>query len=116
MTMNMDAHQSDSPVKKFFEDDVPRHQFSLRSWLNLPGNLELDSWLRYTDDMNDYDLDNYFSLDVRIGWQVSDTVNISLAGQNLLDDRHLEYGPSTLLNTEVTEIERGFYLKILWEF
>jgi iron complex outermembrane receptor protein len=116
MTMNMDAHQSDSPVKKFFEDDVPRHQFSLRSWLNLPGNLELDSWLRYTDDMNDYDLDNYFSLDVRIGWQVSDTVNISLAGQNLLDDRHLEYGPSTLLNTEVTEIERGFYLKMLWEF
>lgn len=116
MTMNMDAHQSDSPVKDFFEDDIPRHQFSLRSWLKLPGNLEFDSWLRYMDELNDYKLDNYLSLDVRLGWQVSDTIDLSLTGQNLLDNQHPEYGPSTLLDTETTEVERSFYAKLTWKF
>ena len=116
MTMSMDANQSDSPVKDFFEDDIPRHQFSVQSWLELPGNLELDTWLRYMDELNDYNLNNYFSLDVRVGWQVSDTIEISLVGQNILDNQHPEYGPSTLLNTETTEVERSFYAKLTWEF
>ncbi len=114
MSMDLDAHQSDSPVKQFFEDDIPRNQFSIRSWLNLPNNFEFDGWLRYTDTMKDYDIDNYFTLDLRLGWQLSKTLNVSLTGQNLLHNRHREYGPSTLLNTEITEVERSFYVKFNW--
>jgi iron complex outermembrane receptor protein len=116
MNLNMDANDSDSPVKTFFEDDVPQHQFSLRSNLNLPGNLELDAWLRYVDDIKSYNIDSYFSLDLRLGWHLSDTLELSIVGQNLLDNHHSEYGESTLLNTEITEIERGVYSKLSWKF
>ena len=114
MTMNLDANQSDSPVKQFFEDDIPRNQFSIRSWLNLSHHFEFDGWLRYTDPLKDYDIDNYFTLDLRIGWQFSKAIDISFVGQNLLHDHHREYGTSTLLNTQITEVDRGFYVKLNW--
>ncbi len=116
MTLNMDANESDSPVKTFFEEDLPRHQFSLRSNLNLADNLELDAWLRYVDAIKSYDIDSYFSLDLRLGWHLSETLELSITGQNLLDNHHLEYGESTLLNTEVTEVERSVYTKLSWTF
>ncbi|MCC2636179.1 MAG: hypothetical protein K0S48_4065, partial [Ramlibacter sp.] len=33
----------------------------------------------------------YTSLDARIGWQVTSRVEVSLLGQNLLNDRHAEF-------------------------
>ncbi|NIA19356.1 MAG: TonB-dependent receptor [Xanthomonadaceae bacterium] len=116
MTLNMDAHQSSTYIKDYIEDNLPRHQVSLRSWLNLPGNLEFDSWLRYTGALANNDIDDYFNLDLRLGWQISDNFEISLVGQNLLDNQHIEYGPSPLMDTEITEVERGFYVKIQWKF
>lgn len=116
MTLDLDANQSDTPVEVLFEDDIPSHQFSIRSLLDLPAGFEFDGWLRYVDVMDSYDLDSYFSLDLRLGWQASDTLEFSLVGQNLLDGSHPEYGASTILNTEVTEVERNIYAEIRWRF
>jgi len=54
----------------------------------------------------------YGELDVRLGWQPSPELEVSIVGQNLLHDDHAEFG--TL--AERKEIERGVYGKIVWRF
>jgi len=40
-------------------------------------------------------IEDYLRLDTRLAWQVTDGMELSLAGQNLLDKKHLEFSPFT---------------------
>src|SRR5580698_521705 len=56
---------------------------------------------------------SYFELDSRLAWHASDRLEFSLVGQNLLHNRHPEYGfpePSR------PEIERSAYGKFTWRY
>ena len=95
----------------------PRHRFSVRSSLDLPGRLQWDATVRWVDSLavNSGALlgkvPAYFELDTRLGWALSAGLEVSLSGQNLLHDHHPEYGfPSPARN----EIERSVYGKIAW--
>ncbi len=97
------------------EDDDPRHQVSVRASLNLPKNLELDLWFRYTDDILGGTVKAYSALDARLGWNLSKNMEISMGGRNLLDPRHPEFVNSFYKSID-SEIEREIYGKILWRF
>jgi len=97
----------------------PHERFTLRSSLDLPHRLEFDAALRYTSarDLNNgphvVAVPGYWECDVRLGWHVTDKLEVSLVGQNLLHDHHLEYGyPGP---TEVA-IERSVFGKLAWRF
>jgi iron complex outermembrane receptor protein len=97
----------------------PEQQFSLRSLVDLPHRMELDAGLRWIDQrrVNNVGVPAvvpaYVDLDLRLGWHATDAVEISIAGQNLLNPQHAEYGvPSP---TRV-EIERSVYGKVVWRF
>jgi hypothetical protein len=49
---------------------------------------------------------------LRLAWQASDQLEVSLVGQNLLHDHHVEFGPPVARG----EIERSVYGKVTWEF
>jgi hypothetical protein len=54
----------------------------------------------------------YRELDGRLAWQATRTVEISLAGQNLLHGHHAEFDvPGTR-----KEAERGVNGKLVWRF
>ena len=95
----------------------PRHQFSLRSALDLPANLQLDATLRWTDTLSINsgpvigEVPAYFELDSRVGWKVGRRLELSLIAQNLLHDHHAEYG---FPGPTRVEIERGIYGKVEW--
>jgi iron complex outermembrane recepter protein len=89
----------------------PTYQFSLRSAMNLLQNLELDVALRKIDDLPDPSVPGYVALDARLGWTFSKGGEISLTGSNLLDRRHPEFGGAATRS----ELDRTFYLKILWK-
>ena len=55
------------------------------------------------------------ALDLRLAWQPRKDLELSLVGQNLLDNAHPEYGSSFILSTP-SEIQRGVYLKADWKF
>lgn len=93
----------------------PRHQFNLRSSLDLPHNVQLDAWLRYVDDLPALDVPDYFTLDLRLGWRPRKHLELAIVGQNLLAARHAEFR-SSLINTTAAEIERSVYGKITWRF
>ena len=91
----------------------PHHQVSLRSMLELRENLELDSWLRYVDSLPDINVGSYVTLDIRLGWNPFKKFEVSLVGQNLLENQHSEF---TEMGFSPREIERSFYGKITWRF
>ncbi len=97
------------------EDSSPRHQVSLRSSFNLPGNVELDLWGRYVDRLPAYDISSYVTLDARLAWEPVEGLELALVGWNLLDDQHPEFEPE-FLGTVATEVQRSVYAKITWRF
>jgi iron complex outermembrane receptor protein len=97
----------------------PQHQFSLRSSLNLPRHMEFDTALRWVDTLHNNNgavvgtVPSYFEMDSHLAWHASDRLEFALVGQNLLHNRHPEYGfPSPAR----PEIERTAYGKFTWHY
>jgi iron complex outermembrane receptor protein len=93
----------------------PRNIVSYRSQLDLPGNLQLDGWLRYVSGLEAGGVPAYTTLDLRLAWKPRKDVELSLVGQNLLQPHHLEF-VSTEILSEPTEVQRSVYGAIRWEF
>ncbi len=66
----------------------PDYQVLLRSQADLTDNLELDLRLRGVGDLAV--TDDYVQADARLGWRLSERLELSLNGQNLLDDLTFE--------------------------
>ncbi len=105
------------------EGSSPQQQVSLRTAFDLNDNWQCDFWLRYVDELgtasiqawnNDWDVNGYVDLDVRLSWQVQQNLRLQLVGQNLLNSSHLEFIQESF--TACTEIKRSIYVKINWEF
>jgi iron complex outermembrane receptor protein len=117
--LDMQPHGQDLNRGAFLDGTTPRQQFSLRSLLDLPGGLQLDAQFRHSTELDRMpDLPSgegigaYSELDVRLAWQANQQLELSLVGQNLLHDHHLEFGtPATR-----GEIERSVYGKAAWRF
>ena len=77
------------------EADDPSHIFSMRSYFNLPGGIELDGFFRAIGKLRASSLPGYQELDMRIGWQATDQLDISLIGRELLHPRHAEFAGSS---------------------
>jgi iron complex outermembrane recepter protein len=93
------------------ERSAPHHQVFWRSLLNLPAKVELDTGLRYVDALPSQRVGAYVALDVRLGWRPIHNLELAVVGQNLLDNRHLEFSSNFR-----TEIQRGVYGKVTWRY
>ncbi|MDB5735770.1 MAG: TonB-dependent receptor, plug [Alphaproteobacteria bacterium] len=71
--------------------DDPNHQAMLRSSMNLGDGVNLDADLRWIGKLPDPKVAAYADLNLRLGWQMTDAIELSLAGANLLQPQHLEY-------------------------
>jgi len=93
----------------------PRHQLFIRSSMDLSANVELDLLGRFVDKLPTELVKSYFSLDVRLAWRPSAQIELALVGQNLLQNRHLEYG-LTFGPTLASQVQRGLYGSLRWNF
>ena len=94
---------------------TPRYQLSLRSSMNLAGKRQLDLWLRHVSRLRHGDIPAYTTLDARYAWQVRKGLELSLVGQNLLEDQHQEF-KSSLPDMPYYRIERGVYARAEWRW
>jgi iron complex outermembrane receptor protein len=98
----------------------PSHQVAFRSSADLARNLELDSAFRWVDSFQFNNssvaevVPDYFELDLRLGWRATKNLQLSIVGQNLLHDHHLEYVIADPNPRE--EIVRSVYGKVTWRF
>lgn len=94
--------RSFDPSSIYFDAE---NQFQIQSNVDLPWNLEWDLVAWYRDRLPGR-VPDYFTFDMRLAW-VHKNWEISVAGQNLWEDRHREWG---------TAIPRGVYGRLIWRF
>ncbi len=109
---------SPSPVA-----NSPAHQAAVRTSIDLTENWQCNLWLRYvnqftgrltTNTQTDIDIPTQFFFDANLTWKPAKNVEIMLAGQNLIEDNHLQYVAELIVPP--TEIERIIYAKVTWSF
>jgi len=98
----------------------PEQRMSLRGSISLRQALDLDFWFRYVDsnfavgEKKATTISAYTTLDLRLAWRPCKQLELSLVGQNLLQDSHLEYVNEN--QTLPTTIDRSLYGKASWSF
>ncbi len=109
--LNDEPGFSDTVTLKSLRGSSPTDQAFIQSRFNLPCRFEFDQSFRYVDSLPAQSVRAYTTADARIGWNPSKSVNFSVAGQNLFQPHHAEFGidppPSVL-------IKRGIYAKLVW--
>lgn len=110
--------------ENFLAKFSPRNQASIRSSIDLTEKWQTNLWLRYTDEIVSRNginlqeagigLDDYYTFNANLIWKPTDTLEVMLAIQNVFKDHQLQYVSEVL--TPPTEIERGVYAKLTYNF
>ncbi|MDX2457708.1 MAG: TonB-dependent receptor [Gammaproteobacteria bacterium] len=116
MQLRLDNNSADT-LSRASEDASPTSKAAIWSALDLGHNLQFDAALRYVGDVevNGIDIDNYVETDLRLGWEARPGLELSLIGQNLLDNQHPEFLPD-FIDTQPTEVERSISVRVVWSF
>lgn len=97
----------------------PGHQFSIGSAFDLPRGVQLDLHLRWVDTLEVNNggqlatVPSYLDLNARLAVPLSEHLELSLVGRNLLEDHHPEIGPP---GPTRVEIRRSVFAKLAWRF
>jgi iron complex outermembrane recepter protein len=93
----------------------PHHQFSIRSNINLPHRLEVDTALYRVGPLDTFGVAGYYRLDARFGWHVGEHAEFAIVGQNLLSANHME-SPSEPDWFAAASVRRSYYARVTWHF
>src|SRR5690606_37003206 len=83
------------------------HRGLLNSMINLPGNFQFDTSMRYLGELPAPFIPDYFTFDARLAWTLQKWGEFSIVGQNLWQDKHKEF---------TNQIPRSLYGKIVCRF
>lgn len=118
LDLSLDPAGQDINRGKFYDGATPRHQFALGSYLTLPRGFELDAHFRRLTSIRRLPqittgegIPGYSELDIHLSWRASKQMRLTVVGQNLLHDHHVEFGTPAARGA----IERGVYVKIVWD-
>lgn len=115
MHLRADSISLDTTTAANIEGSNPGRQAQLRSSLNLSHGFSWDTSIYFVDGLPAQQLPSYTRLDTRLSWRPAERVELSLVGQNLLKERHVE---SNDIGTSVTasQVRRSAYAKVSWRF
>jgi iron complex outermembrane receptor protein len=94
-----------------YEGSSPNHRAIIQSSMSLPGNFELDHTYRYVSALPAQRVGAYQTADLRLGWHVGGGFEFSVAGQNLLQPHHAEFGREA---RPTIEVKRSVYARLTW--
>jgi len=93
----------------------PRNQFQVRSYLTLPGRIDCDTSLYYVDQLPAVMTPAYTRVDARLAWHATESIELSIVGQNLLNERHFEFNDN-IEQTDPSQAKRSVYGRMTWRF
>ncbi len=101
----------DSSTASSTEGSSPQHEATIQSLVDLPRSFEVDQTYRYVSALPAQKVGSYWTGDVQLRWRPAGRIGLSLAGQNLLQPHHAEFGgdPGGLVGNK-----RGVYAQITW--
>ncbi len=104
---------STDPTGGVFEANDPSHLASVRSYVDLPRGFAFDAFLRLVGERPLPRVPAYGELDLRAGWTVRPRWELSVVGQNLLHERHQEFGTP---NAPTYSFRRSVFARSIWRF
>jgi iron complex outermembrane receptor protein len=115
MDLRKDPISADQNVVGF-EGNDPELQWNLRSHMDLPSNWEFDQTLYYVGALKSQQVKSYFRLDLRVGWRPTKDIEVSIVGQNLLENQHQEWGDDRIQTNDRNLVERSVFGKLVVKF
>jgi iron complex outermembrane recepter protein len=111
--MHLDPGSQDTSSVGEAEGSSPVQSAQLRLHLALSPRLAWDASAYFVGRVVDPVLPSYTRLDTGLSWKWSEGLSLSVVGQNLLKDHHVEYFDVTG-SAQSTLVKRGAYAKITW--
>jgi iron complex outermembrane recepter protein len=99
---------------------TPEQQAQLRSYFELPHNLELIGAVYFVDQIMpdngifEVGIDSYIRLDLGVTWRPYKSLEFGIWGQNLTDSAHPEF--TNYRRREITEIPRSVVGRVTWSY
>ncbi|MGN6514314.1 MAG: TonB-dependent receptor plug domain-containing protein [Rhizomicrobium sp.] len=93
------------------QGDDPHHQAFLRSSMLLSDSVTFDLDCRYVGQLPKPHVPGYVELNSRLGWMVTDRLELSLSGFNLLHAHHREFTVPL-----ADDVKRSFFIDARWKF
>lgn len=126
-TLHIDGDSTDdtnSSNMQLSEGQSPQQQFKIKSFYNITPKIEFDNILYYVDELSSSGahanigqaghIPAYVTIDTRLGYLPTRSLDLSVGIKNLLDQRHSEFKEG-LANTR-TEVGRTVYARIVWQY
>jgi len=74
------------------EANDPDHLFLVRTAFDLGRNVDFDAFVRGNSRLPNPTVPGYVEMNARIGWRLNERIEMALIGQDLVHDRHPEFG------------------------
>jgi iron complex outermembrane recepter protein len=119
--MSTDPASQDRVTPLFVEHATPRHSAQLRSHYDLSRTIVWDTALYFVDRLSnqgptdDVVIPAYTRLDIGVTWKPGERFAVSLFGQNLLQDQHLEF-EDIFGSMQSSQMKRSGVAKFTWTF
>jgi iron complex outermembrane recepter protein len=94
-----------------YQGSSPHSEATVQSLLDLPHRVEFDVDYRFVSQLPAQSIRSYQTADVHSAWRISDHLQISVAGRNLLQPEHSEF---TGDNGNLVGIRRSVYGGLTW--
>jgi iron complex outermembrane recepter protein len=95
------------------EHASPRHQIGFQSLVNLPASVQLDTFVRWVDEIEAVPggaaTPSYLEADARAAWRPTKSLELSVIGKSLLHAQHTEFPGGT-------DVQRSVYGKLAARF
>jgi iron complex outermembrane recepter protein len=108
---------SQDPDAGAIANNTPKHQYQVHSFLDLTRHITWDASFshvgRLPDGGNGATV-SYNRVDTRIGWRAGESVELSIAGQNLLSAQHAEFFDTFRIVHSL--VPRSVFGRITWRF
>jgi iron complex outermembrane recepter protein len=113
--MHLDPSSHDTGAVAAAEGSTPVSSAQLRSHVNFPHSLAWDTSAYFVGRLSDPQIPSYTRVDTLLSWHFREGMSVSLVGQNLIRDHHIEFIESTGASTS-TLIKRSAFVKFTWQF
>lgn len=91
------------------DDYHPKHQFNLRSYIDLGEDWEFDSGLYVVEGLgSDYDEADRWRVDLRLGWQATEDLALAIGAQQINESTQSEFD-------EFDNLRRQFFVTLKFE-
>lgn len=105
------ADISSSGSVRTYDESSPKHMIVMQSMFDLPGRIEFDTMYRFISALPAQKVPAYQTMDVHVEKQLGRKVALELVGQNLLQNRHYEWGTGDP-NQPLVGIYRAGYVRL----